>query len=133
SEYETTGLFMLLKQEQNKKEEYKKRYEDEKRLREELEKQLKQVKDKHKSDMQKSYSKAIELGRKFGKVETNSELVISKQEPLELPQKRHLKKQTQKEHFQAVLMRHYVNRRWWDLLPSKSKSPTLPFRGPARQ
>lgn len=123
---ERNYLFYQLTQEQDRKEEY------EKAQRRKSEKQLELTQNRQPTREAQMFLEGLELGRKIGKLEAEKKRFIYVQEIIHELLPNHLaENQKDAEIFQAILARHYLNRRWWDLLPRGYNSPVLPVRGPA--
>lgn len=130
---ESYYLFHSLKEEQNETEKYKRLYEEKRVQFENLKKPLELIKDSENAREIHSYSKDLKLAHDLGKLEAKSEQVISQGKLISsLLQDRLSRKQKDDEAFHAILLRRYINWRWWDLLPPAYDSPSLSLRGSAR-
>jgi len=121
--------FHLLEQERKEKERYKKSYMEEKSEREELEREyerfkLQQLLRPVRGGFQQGYSEDFKLEREIGKLEAKSAQIIKQGKLIaSLMQDRLSRKQKEDEAFHAILLRRYINWRWWDLLPRGSDNP----------
>jgi len=71
--------------------------------------------------------------RDVGKLEAKSEQIISQGKLISSLLQDHLpRKQKDEDASHAIFMRHYINWRWWDILPPGSNRPLPPARGPVR-
>lgn len=85
------------------------------------------------SNVQRSSLDSFELERVFEKTRATADSYLSVGKIISSRLKeRSARQQKEREHFQALLLRRYVNERWWDLMPSGYGSRLPPVRGPAR-
>lgn len=121
-------LFNLLKQERNEKERYKRLYEEKNAECHKLRQHLVVEENVHPSFMNR-----FKLAHSTVKMEVITDQRLSTGKIISPMLKERLaRKQKEREHSHAILLRRYVNGRWWDLLPPGYNSRLPPVRGPAR-